>query len=342
MTTTQALGKIERVDPRSVWPHESQDFTPWLAAHIEELGEALGLDLELDSTEAPVGGFSLDILASEVGRDRKITIENQLEETDHSHLGQLLTYAAGYDAGVVVWIAKEFRDEHRAALDLLNRHTDEEMEFFGVVIEVWKIADSPPAPNFRVVSAPNDWRKRAKLQDGNNVKDHVSDRGERYRKFHQQLIDVLRTKHSFTNATKGQPLNWYEFSAGHGSRIRYAVALAAHAKAEVGLYIDNADAGKDWNERLFESLIQQKDAIESELDHKLDWRKLDNRRACRIVLERPGSIDDGDEKLNDIRAWMVQNLLAFRETFRPRLEDLIRRTPQGDSDEEERDDESDD
>ena len=343
MTTTQGLARIERVDDlRSIWPHEAQDFTPWLSEHIDELGEALGLELETETAEAPVGGFSLDILATEVGRARRVIIENQLEQTDHTHLGQLLTYAAGYDAGVVIWIAKEFRDEHRAALDLLNLHTDEEIEFFGVVVEVWRIADSPPAPNFRVVSAPNDWRKRAKLQDGNNVKDHISDRGERYRQFLQQLIDVLRSKHSFTNATKGQPQNWYEFSAGHGSRVRYAVALAAHAKAQVSLYIDNADAGKDWNERLFDRLIQDKDAIEADLDRKLDWRKLDNRRACRIVLERPGSIDDGDERLNEIQAWMVQNLLAFKKTFGPRLEDLIRRTPYGHFDEGERDDESDD
>ena len=321
MTTAQSLARIERVGPRSVWPNEAQDFARWLGAHIDELGEALGLDLAVDLAEAPVGGFSLDILAREVGRDRPVIIENQLEQTDHGHLGQLLTYAAGYEAGVVVWAAKEFRDEHRAALDLLNRHTDEHMEFFGVVVEVWKIANSPPAPNFRVVSAPNDWGKQ-KQQDVRNRRDReVSDKGERYRQFLQGLIDVLRTGHGFTNATKGQPQNWYEFNAGHGQRVRYAVALAAHNRAQVSLYIDNGD--KDWNERLLDRLLDYKDAIESALGHQLDWRKLDNRRACRIVLDRPGSIDDDPEMLEEIRQWMVDTLLSFKRVLGPKLAELV-------------------
>ena len=131
--TTKDLAKIERVELREAWPNEAQNFTPWLAENIAELGEALGMDLELQQVEAPVGGYSLDILATDLNSNRPVIIENQLEATDHTHLGQLLTYAAGFDAGAIVWVTREFRDEHRQALDWLNQRTGEDTQFFGVV-----------------------------------------------------------------------------------------------------------------------------------------------------------------------------------------------------------------
>ena len=158
--TTPNLAKIERVDLREAWPNEARDFTPWLAENIAELGEALGMDLELQQTEAAVGGYSLDVLATDLNQDRPVIIENQLEPTNHDHLGKLLTYAAGYDANVIVWLTREFRDEHRQALDWLNQRTGEDTQFFGVVVELWRIGDSLPAPHFKAVATPNEWRKR--------------------------------------------------------------------------------------------------------------------------------------------------------------------------------------
>ena len=159
MAETQEFSTIQNVDLREVWSNEATDFTPWLAENITKLGDTLGLELELQSREAPVGSYSLDLLVHDLGRDRPVIIENQLEATNHTHLGQLLTYASGYDAHVAVWIAKEFKDEHRQALDWLNQRSDENTEFFGVVIEIWKIDDSRPAPHFKLVATPNNWRK---------------------------------------------------------------------------------------------------------------------------------------------------------------------------------------
>ena len=126
------------MDIRGVWSNEAADFTPWLAENMTVLNEALGMDLELDAQEASVGSHALDILARDLGNSRQVVIENQLDYTDHRHLGQLLTYAAGFDANVIVWIARKFRDEHREALDLLNRRTGEDTEFSGIEVELWK------------------------------------------------------------------------------------------------------------------------------------------------------------------------------------------------------------
>ena len=306
------LAKIEQVDLREVWSNEAVDFTPWLEDNIDQLSEALRMEIEVEEREASVGSFSLDLLARD-GSGRPVIIENQLEATDHSHLGQILTYAAGHDANVIVWIAKEFRDEHRAALEFLNGRTGEDTEFFAVVAEVWKIEESRPAPHFRVVSAPNDWQKQARRDST------PSELGEKYREFFQSLIDILREEHQFTNARKAQTDSFYEFSSGY-TGVRHSVSITKKGPARTYLYIDNGD--KDWNERLFDQLIERKGAIEAGLGESLDWRRLNSYRACRILTGRQGSIEDDEEALEEIREWMIDRLIAFERVFGPILAEL--------------------
>ena len=197
----QDLGKLEKVPVRNVWEHEAQDFTPWLAENLSELGEALGLDLDNAQyqKEASVGPYSVDIWAQGVEGDRPVIIENQLEKTDHDHLGKILTYAAGYNAGVIVWIAGEFTDEHRAAVDWLNQETGTGVDFFGVIVEAWKIGSSPVAPHFTVVAMPNAWSKRDKPSMS-----ATSERRERQREFFQKLVDTMREEHEFTKLKKSR------------------------------------------------------------------------------------------------------------------------------------------
>ena len=309
MAEIRELGRIEKIDPREVWPDEAKDFTPWLSEQgLDELGEALGLELEMQSREAPVGSFALDMLCTELGTKRTVIIENQLEKTDHDHLGKLLTYAGGFDANVIVWIAKEFRDEHRQALELLNQRTGEDTEFFGLVIELWKIGDSHPAPHFKMVVAPN------------RIIKGESERNRRYREFFQKLIDSLREVGFIKKALVAQPSNSYYFSAGHADRVRYGARLTGRGEARIEIYIDSED--REWNKVLFDKLMEHRDDIESYLSESLEWERQDDRRHSIVAISRKGSIDDNPEKLEETRDWMVEKLPDFKRVFGPMLDEL--------------------
>ena len=165
MTNNYDLGKIETVELRKIWPHEALDFTKWLAEdeNLQLLGDTIGTELELIEVESSVGSFNVDIFANEVGTSRKVIIENQLEDTNHDHLGKIITYASGKDAEIIVWIVARARDEHRQAIEWLNQHTDNNFGFFLIEIQLWKIGDSKAAPRFHIIEQPNEWTKMVKL-----------------------------------------------------------------------------------------------------------------------------------------------------------------------------------
>lgn len=165
------LGKLEEVqDLRSVWPNEAKDFTPWLSSNISRLGETLGIDIDVEETESAVGDFNVDIFAVDADTGKKIIIENQLEATDHDHLGKLITYAAGKAADLVIWVVKKARDEHKAAIEWLNNHTTEDIGFILCEIKLYRIGDSAIAPSFVVIEKPNDWAKEMKQQQASMVR----------------------------------------------------------------------------------------------------------------------------------------------------------------------------
>ena len=309
---TNQLSTIQSVDIREVWKSEPKDFTPWLAENISQLGDALNLNLESTSTETNVGSFKLDILARDADRDLHVAIENQLGDTDHSHLGQLLTYAAGQDAKVAIWIAGKFREEHREALDMLNHRTGEDSEFYGVVVELWKIEDSRPAPHFKVVSAPNNWGKAQKA---------VGEREQRYYDFFQGLVDKLGSGPDVPIHYKVAAKSWLDFRSGYPG-FHYTVNFSSQTvrRARVELYIECGE--KDINEARFDSLEKERDEIEAEIGGSWSWQRLDNRRACRLGTYVCGSILDSQQKLVEIQDWMVETLHKFKRVFEPRLEEL--------------------
>jgi hypothetical protein len=307
------FGKLLSVDLRTIWPHEASDFTPWLAENIDALGTSLGMELELTESEADVGDFSLDLLAKDLGTGRNVIVENQLTPTDHDHLGKLLTYAAGFDAAAVIWVAQAIRDEHRQALDWLNQKTNEETHFFGVVVEVLQIDDSKPAFNFKPVVFPNEW-----LRGGIGPKGkETTTRGEAYRHFFQALIDELREKHKFTSAKVGQPQNWYAFSSGI-SGVPYSAGFPQGGRARVEAYIDLGEVTQ--NKALFDKLLQNRAEIEASFGGPLEWERLDERRACRVASYFPGSIMSTPEELDAIRGGMIDRLLRLKKAIGPSLQ----------------------
>ena len=322
--TTPSLAKIERVDLREAWPNEARDFTPWLAENIAELGEALGMDLELQETEASVGVYSLDVLATDRNQNRPVIIENQLETTNHDHLGKLLTYAAGYDANVIVWLTREFRDEHLQALDWLNQRTSEETQFFGVVVELWRIGESLPAPHFKAVATPNEWRKRTiRRGRAETISDSVS--AGRHQHFFQPVIDDLHSK-GIEPIDKGQHGNWYAFDAGCGEQARYRLMLSNGTKPRVAVYFDGPQAER--NEKNLKNLEENKHQIEDIVGGQLDWSWDDTKRRCWIALDHPNGIDVTAENPLAIQIWMIQNFLRYKSAFGPHLPKLVNQIPQ--------------
>lgn len=310
------FGVLNKVGLREIWPHEASDFTPWLAENIDELGKALGMDLELIEQEASVGDFSLDILAKDLGTSRSVIVENQLTQTDHDHLGKLITYAAGFDASIVIWVSDSIREEHRQAMDWLNQRTDSETSFFGVVVEVIKIDDSKPAFNFKLVASPNEWQKNKKRQ---TQRTSVSTKGEKYQNYFQNLIDDLRDIHRFTSAKAGQPQNWYSFSSGV-SGMTYGANFSQGGKARAELYIDLGDHEK--NKYVFDQLFNMKGEIEDSLGQEISWERLDNKRASRLALYIDGSIEESDSELEKVKNWHIEQLLKLKAALSKKIGQL--------------------
>ncbi len=271
------------------------------------------MELELIEQEASVGDFSLDILAKDLGSAKSAIIENQLTQTDHDHLGKLLTYAAGFNASIVIWVSESIREEHRQAMDWLNQRTDNETSFFGVVVEVIRIDNSKPAFNFKLVASPNEWQKNKKRK---NQRATTSTKGEKYQNYFQGLIDTLRDTHRFTSAKAGQPQNWYSFSSGV-SGLTYGANFSQGGKARSELYIDLGDQNK--NQYVFDQLLNIKDEIEGALGEELSWERLDNKRASRLALYTDGAIDDSDVDLEKIKQWHIDRLLKFKSSLRGKI-----------------------
>ena len=313
------LGKLTREHPHEVWANEARDFTPWLEKNIDLLNEALGLELEIERREAPVGAFAVDLFGKQVGTDRVVIIENQLERTDHGHLGQLLAYAAGLDARIVVWVSPELRDEHREAIHWLNERTGDAVLFFGVEIEVLRIGGSLPAPRFNVVAQPSSFQRE--IVRGTTA--GPSERGLAYQRFFTDLVRRLHAeRQGFTRANpdlvRYDP--WTAFGSGRSGfsvEAAFASPSGPGARFRVGLTINTGDRIR--NKASFDRLHDEREVIEGALRQSLEWERLDAQVTSRVAAYRDGGIDSLDDQLDGLRQWAVDLLPKFREVFAPHI-----------------------
>lgn len=303
------LGTLKEItDLRKVWPHEALNFTPWVAENIELLGDAVGLDITVEETESSVGDFNVDIYASETGTDRKIIIENQLEDTDHDHLGKLITYASGKSADVIIWIVKHAREEHKSAVEWLNNHTDEKIGFFLCEIKLFQIGDSQLAPSFTVIEKPNDWAKEIKKTTAANPTQQQ--RLEYWQAFNDYAFKDANFAKAF-NGRKPTTDHWMDFSIGSSVCHIGVTQIQKRSAIGVELYIND-------DKELFKSLFSHKIEIESDMGMKLDWRELPERKASRILVEKNVHLGDHEEWQEQF-VYIMDVLLKMKKAFKKYL-----------------------
>ncbi|MGB0342890.1 MAG: DUF4268 domain-containing protein [Parvibaculales bacterium] len=314
--TRVELDKLVRVALRDIWTHEAQDFTPWLAQeeNLTLLGNSLDMELVLKRIEANVGSFSADILCTNADDDTHVLIENQLENTNHVHLGQLMTYAAGLEAANIIWIAAQFRDEHRAALDWLNDITEDGFRFFGLEIELWRIGDSKPAPKFNIVCKPNDWSRAVK---SDTSADSATKRLQL--EFWTQFKKYIETKNpKLVSQKKPGPRHYLNFFC-MGKPGTKLITLVNTKNGKIGAGFETL---KEDTNRMYDQLFskpEQKDLVNKEIGAELDWRTL--LRGRRVWHLRDGSLED-TESWPEYFAWMHENLEKFYAVFSKIIEDF--------------------
>jgi len=311
MSGTRNLSHLVRVPLREAWKHEAGDFTPWLAEtdNLNALADALAIsELVLVACEHWVGDFKLDILCTD--GEEQVIIENQLEETNHKHLGQLIAYAAGVGAKKVIWVAQSFRPEHAAALQFLNENTTDDLSFFGVAVELWRIGDSPLAPKFEVVVKPNDWTRAGREQA--RAATSASPTKQLQQKFWAALIERLSKSAPQIRPQKPRPQHWLNNSIG---RSGFGLNITANIREErlgVELWIPSAEA-----KRHFASLSDRKAEVESRLGFELDWQELPDAKACRIAAWYPEASIEDESRWDEYLDWLTERLVKMDQILRP-------------------------
>ena len=315
------LGKMVRLDSiKEVWNHEATSFTPWLAEedNIQLVADAIGLDeLVVEALEKNVGPFRADILCKDPSSDRFVLIENQLEKTDHSHLGQILTYAAGLGACTIVWIAKSFTSEHRATLDWLNEITDEKFNFFGLEIELWRIGNSEIAANFNVVSEPNQWTRDIQSAAKEIESSQHTPRDLLLREFWTALKADMEFNKSKVKTQKPLPQSWTNIALGKSGI--YLVAVARVKKESMGVHVVINGANR---KTFYDELFSQKKAIEDEIGIELQWLEMPEKMESHIKLNKENVDVVNKQSWPQHIAWMRETIENFHRVFSTRVRNL--------------------
>lgn len=313
------LGRLQRVELRNIWQTEAQDFTPWLAKeeNLALLADTLGIDLELEAVEQTVGPFRADILCKDTLSDRWVLVENQLERTDHTHLGQLMTYAAGLDAVTIVWIAARVAEEHRAAMDWLNEITDAEVRFFALEVELWRIGESPAAPKFNVVSKPNDW-SRSTTAAKRSVEETLSPTRALQQRYWSGVQARLAQHGGQIRPVSAPAQSWLSHGIG---KTGVGLNMAMNTRenwVRVEIYL----AGR-WAKQDFAALEAEKSELEAGFGDVLDWQALPEKQDARICYSINADVSDENDWSRQ-HDWLVRHAQRLHDAFRPYVARLNR------------------
>ncbi|MBQ6467528.1 MAG: DUF4268 domain-containing protein [Clostridia bacterium] len=303
------LGKLKEIDIRKVFPHEQYDFSAWLAKqeNINELGDTLNLSLNDVETEKFVGNYRCDILCKDEITGKTVLIENQLEPTNHDHLGKIITYASGLDAAVVVWVVASARDEHASAIEWLNKHTDDDLSFFLVEVHAYTIGDSEPAPQFRIIEQPNNFSKTAKALA---EKGELNESQKQRLNFWNQFNDVIDARGNPFNKRKATTDHWYSVAVG-SSKCHISVELInREQRIRVGLWIPDC---KD----LYDFLYENKDEIEKAAGVELIWDRLESKKASLICTYIKGLNFKKQDNYNELMNKAIDNVIMLKNAITP-------------------------
>ncbi len=305
-----SIGKIEKVPLREAFPHEALNFTQWLETNIDALSQPIGLELTVIEREKAVGSFNVDLFCQD-GTGKYVIVENQLERSDHDHLGKLLTYLVNLEAKTAIWVTPEVRVEHERVIDWLNESTSADFAFYLVQVDAIRIGDSPFAPLFTVLAAPDE-----QLREIGETKKELADQQILRREFWTQLLERSKGKTKLFSGRSPSMYNWWSGASGRAG-IQF-VYYALKNGAGVELYIDVKDQEK--NKAIFDELLQQKTAIEAELGEPLHWQRLDKKRACRIAWTLYDSV-----RLSEPDTWpalqdkMIDAMIRLDKVLRARI-----------------------
>lgn len=300
------FGELKKVDLRKGWAHEAFDFTQWLIKpeNLQLLSDEIGIEISPIEAEAKSGRYSVDILAEEENTGKKIIIENQLEKTDHDHLGKIITYASGYDAEYLVWIVKDANEEHRQAMEWLNDKTGNDLNLFLIKLELWQIDNSSPAVKLNMLVKPNEWAKtikeRIKSEELSETKLMQLDFWTQFKTFCESVGSTLGSR-------KALPQHWYDQTIGHPEGHLSLTINTRDNKVGCEFYIRE-------NKDVFDELYERRDKVEEEIEAPLIWMRLDEKKASRIKIELDGNINKAS-KWSEYHQWLVTQGEMFRKVF---------------------------
>lgn len=303
------LGKLEKINLRSFWSHEAYDFTQWLAndENTQLLSDEIGVSIVEVRAEVNIGGYKVDLVGLDEDSGQRIIIENQLEQTDHKHLGQLVTYAAGYNASIIIWIVKETREEHQKAVEWLNNHTGAELSFFLIKMELWRIGESPLAPKFNILVEPNDWAKS--LQQSQTEDRELTQTKLTQLEFWKKFKDYAKNLDSKLRVgRKARAQHWYNISFGTGDAY---LALTLNTREnELGceVYIPKSQA-------LYTTFLEHQETLNQEFNEKLQWMPLEGKHASRIKITKTDVDLNQTEYWSDYFEWLHQTALRMQTAF---------------------------